>query len=430
MFWILVPSFIVLDLLWWGLADRGVRDLPHARIWRIALTALVAPMIVYLLLSMFWAVPIRSSGGLPVVVHTFIYLWHFLTLPILTLVMMTRIAWRKMRGVSAPNHAAPGAAEGIAGSRRGFGAAADPLLVPIEPQGLSPIARDKKQPALPALSRRQILTAAAVGLPPLATGLTSAWSVQNLNRLRTRRFTLTLPALPRQLDGLTIAHVSDTHIGKFLNPDRLPAIAREINNFNADFIAFTGDLIDLSLEDLPFGIDFLRSLKSRCGMVVCEGNHDVMQNRGDFEHAMREADLPIMIGDQRMLNFTSRLGKSYPVQFLAVPWNGDDREMADAVDVLRPEVNPQAFPILLAHHPHSFDEAAVAHFPLVLSGHTHGGQIMITSQFGAGSLRFRYTSGLYQKPGSSLIVNNGIGNWFPLRINAPAELVHITLRSV
>jgi predicted MPP superfamily phosphohydrolase len=84
---------------------------------------------------------------------------------------------------------------------------------------------------------------------------------------------------------------------------------------------------------------------------------------------------------------------------------------------------------LLAHHPHSFDAAAQAGFPLILSGHTHGGQIMLTSQVGLGRVRFRYTSGLYEKPGSKLIVNNGLGNWFPLRINAPAELVHITLNS-
>jgi hypothetical protein len=96
---------------------------------------------------------------------------------------------------------------------------------------------------------------------------------------------------------------------------------------------------------------------------------------------------------------------------------------------LRPQVDPDAFPILLAHHPHAFDAAADAGLPLTLSGHTHGGQIMLNERIGAGRLRFRYVSGLYQKPNSSLLVCNGIGNWFPLRVNAPAELLHITLRS-
>jgi predicted MPP superfamily phosphohydrolase len=54
---------------------------------------------------------------------------------------------------------------------------------------------------------------------------------------------------------------------------------------------------------------------------------------------------------------------------------------------------------------------------------------MLTSRIGAGPLRFRYWSGLYQQdhPGSNLIVSNGVGDWFPLRINAPAEIVHVTL---
>jgi predicted MPP superfamily phosphohydrolase len=43
-------------------------------------------------------------------------------------------------------------------------------------------------------------------------------------------------------------------------------------------------------------------------------------------------------------------------------------------------------------------------------------------------MRFRYISGLYEKPGKKLFVSNGVGNWFPLRIGAPAEIIHLTLR--
>ena len=91
-----------------------------------------------------------------------------------------------------------------------------------------------------------------------------------------------------------------------------------------------------------------------------------------------------------------------------------------------------AFQILLAHHPHAFDPAAAVGIPLTLAGHTHGGQIMLTDQLGAGPAMYRYWSGLYHKQAAhrdaALVVSNGVGNWFPLRINAPAEIVHITLR--
>jgi predicted MPP superfamily phosphohydrolase len=83
---------------------------------------------------------------------------------------------------------------------------------------------------------------------------------------------------------------------------------------------------------------------------------------------------------------------------------------------------------LLAHHPHAFERAAELGIPLTFAGHTHGGQLMVTQGLGAGPAMFRYWSGMYQKLGRVLVVGNGTGNWFPLRVNAPAEIIHLTLR--
>ena len=89
-----------------------------------------------------------------------------------------------------------------------------------------------------------------------------------------------------------------------------------------------------------------------------------------------------------------------------------------------------AFPILLAHHPHAFDPAVEAGLPLTLAGHSHGGQVMLTPGIGIGPLRFRYWAGEHERNGSHLVISNGLGSWFPLRVNAPAEILHITLRRV
>jgi predicted MPP superfamily phosphohydrolase len=93
---------------------------------------------------------------------------------------------------------------------------------------------------------------------------------------------------------------------------------------------------------------------------------------------------------------------------------------------MRREIDEHAFPIVLAHHPHAFDHAEG--FPLMLAGHTHGGQIMLNETTGFGPWLFRYWSGLYRREGRTLFVSNGTGNWFPIRVNAPAELVQLTLR--
>jgi predicted MPP superfamily phosphohydrolase len=120
------------------------------------------------------------------------------------------------------------------------------------------------------------------------------------------------------------------------------------------------------------------------------------------------------------------------VQLLGLSWNRDDELIANSVRQLARQITPGAFPILLAHHPHAFDAAAAEGFPLTVSGHTHGGQLMLTETVGFGPLMYRYWSGLYRKSeheGASLVVSNGVGNWFPVRIGAPAEIIDLTLRA-
>jgi predicted MPP superfamily phosphohydrolase len=115
-----------------------------------------------------------------------------------------------------------------------------------------------------------------------------------------------------------------------------------------------------------------------------------------------------------------------------LPWGAGEERVANSVRQLGRQIAVGAFPILLAHHPHAFDAAAATGFPLTISGHTHGGQLMLTDSVGFGPLLFRYWSGLYRKPehnNAALVVSNGVGNWFPLRTAAPAEIVHLNLKS-
>src|SRR5205823_14833781 len=123
--------------------------------------------------------------------------------------------------------------------------------------------------------------------------------------------------------------------------------------------------------------------------------------------------------------------RGYPVQFFGLRWMQSekarglqsDRVTALQVGALMKQRQPDAFPILLAHHPHAFDAAVRAEMPLTLAGHTHGGQMMLDRQYGTGPVLFRYWSGLYTRGRSQMIVSNGVGNMFPIRINAPAEIV-------
>src|SRR6185436_8492159 len=99
-----------------------------------------------------------------------------------------------------------------------------------------------------ALTRRRFIGICAAVTPPLFTvGLTgAAW--WQLNHFRVRRFTLKIPTLPRALDGITIAHVSDIHVGNMTNSRLLRKIVETTNALRSDLVVMTGDLIDHALS--------------------------------------------------------------------------------------------------------------------------------------------------------------------------------------
>jgi predicted MPP superfamily phosphohydrolase len=169
---------------------------------------------------------------------------------------------------------------------------------------------------------------------------------------------------------------------------------------------------------------------------MIEGNHDLFQGRDAFESRVKASGIPLLVNETAQLTV-----RGHPLQLLGLRWGGpsfrmrqgsSDDAIAASFEELLPLRNPEAFPILLAHHPHAFDcaAAAAAQLPLTLSGHTHGGQLMLNAETGFGPLMFRYWSGHYTRGDSHLIVSNGVGNWFPLRTRAPAEIIHLTLRHV
>jgi predicted MPP superfamily phosphohydrolase len=218
------------------------------------------------------------------------------------------------------------------------------------------------------------------------------------------------------------------HVGRFTNGEVLQKMVRMVNEMRADLVLLTGDLINDALADLETGLELTRALEARFGLAIIEGNHDLIENPAEFEGRVRASGIPFLLDQSTIVDV-----RGFPVQLLGLSWTrihgqGRDAAIAAAVKKLLEQREGGAFPILMAHHPHAFDAAADAGLPLTLSGHTHGGQLMLNEQLGFGPALFRYWSGLYQRDQSKLIVSNGVGNWFPLRVNAPAEIVHLTLR--
>jgi len=297
------------------------------------------------------------------------------------------------------------------------------------------------EPAAPATShdgrsmtRREFAAAAVCVAPAILTLGATGIAAGQWNQFRVRHLIVPLPQLPTALDGLTIAQVSDLHVGVFTRGAILDRIVEATNQLRADLVLLPGDLINYALRDLPAGLDVVKRLEAPGGVLMCEGNHDLFEDPVAFRERTAAAGVRLLVNETAIMQI-----REVPIQVLGLRWGsggGDPHAMSNRGDLaiagsmkeLLIQKKGDAFRILLAHHPHAFDYAE--DIPLTLSGHTHGGQIMLTKGIGFGPALFRYWSGLYQKAGRAMVVSNGVGNWFPLRVQAPAEIVHITLRAV
>jgi uncharacterized protein len=390
----IIGLMLALDIFWWCVLARATN-----RKW---VRAFVTIFMIAQTVGLIWLISGRFfqtdwDRWLPKSATAAIFIWHFIGLGLLSL----------------------------------LGIALIPILLV---QQTVRISRRRRQPEEQLsdhrnhYTRREFLSVAAAITPPLLTlGLTGI-ALSQLNRFRVRHLVVPIRDLPRDLDGTTIAHVSDMHVGRFTSGRVLREMVRVVNEFRADLVLLTGDLINDALTTLDEGIDLVRALDPRLGLYLIEGNHDLIENASEFERRVKASGIPFLLDESAIASV-----HGVPVQLLGLSWTrrhgaNHDEAISRSVRALLQQRRPDVFPILLAHHPHAFDAAAEAGMPLTLSGHTHGGQLMLNEQLGFGPALFRYWSGLYTRGQSKLIVSNGVGNWFPVRANAPAELIHLTLR--
>jgi predicted MPP superfamily phosphohydrolase len=390
---IIIGSMLALDTIWWWLSARMAKR----KAWRRVIMVFMSAQMIGLV----WIISARMLHAswdhwLPKFAASAVFIWHFLGLPTFLLLAIALLPILFVQWISRwpTQDRQPDAA--LSGNRNGW-------------------------------SRREFLGFAASMAPPLFTLSLTSVAMSQLNAFRVRRFVIPIRELPRELDGMTIAQVSDMHVGRFTSGRVLRKMVSAVNELRADLVLLTGDLINDALTALDEGLELVRAIDPHVGLYLIEGNHDLIENGPEFERRVKASGIPFLLDESAIVTV-----RGSPVQLLGLSWTRarERRNEAIALSVnnLLRQRQPDVFPILLAHHPHAFDAAAASNLSLTLSGHTHGGQLMLNEQSGFGPAIFRYWSGLYNRGDSKLIVSNGVGNWFPLRVNAPAELIHITLR--
>ncbi|HHX6348267.1 TPA: metallophosphoesterase [Pseudomonas aeruginosa] len=250
----------------------------------------------------------------------------------------------------------------------------------------------------------------------------------NNNWIQVEPYTVAIQGLPKELDGLTIAHLSDIHLPK--NASTVPNLIRLVAAQSPDLILITGDWVDRTADVSTCGLDELCKALSAIGPTYAvTGNHE-MENSGlaQWRMILQENGVGLVDNTYAVLE---KDGQSLALMGLAngVPYSPNRFEGLDSF---------QALPkILLAHHPElwpSYCDNSYAIRPdLVLSGHAHGGQIRLPWIGGllAPNQGFfpKYTSGHYAADnGTQMIVSRGLGNSiFPVRVFNRPHLPVITL---
>lgn len=243
-----------------------------------------------------------------------------------------------------------------------------------------------------------------------------------------RRFSLAVatvapPRWPAGLDDLRVLLVSDIHTGPFLRPDVLRPILTELMRLQPDLVAITGDIVEGRVEDLDGFLPGLGVLADApLGAWFCFGNHDYFTRRPDQIRALlASVRIRTLCNEARVLE---RERGAFVIGGI------DDRILGRPDwDALASACGPPH--LLLAHNPDAFYEAQRRGVGLVLSGHTHGGQIRFRG--GPPIVRhseFRLDEGLYEHGSALLAVTRGLGAvGLPWRAGANPEAILLRIRS-
>jgi predicted MPP superfamily phosphohydrolase len=251
-------------------------------------------------------------------------------------------------------------------------------------------------------------------------------------------FDIGVTGLSSSLSQLTIAQLTDIHVGPFMPAEELAEYVEAVNRLQPDLIALTGDFVTSSPDEVAPCVETLAGLKGRYGVFACMGNHDIYAGAANKLTSLFGAK-----GIQTLRNdaVTIHAGSSrITVVGIDDPSQGhaDLRRALTAAQKDPGEVN-----ILLSHRPEYFPAAAQAGMDLVLSGHYHGGQIKLLPEPGALSIArliTPYAEGLFRLPrttnpsqinkDANLFVSRGVGiTGLPIRINCPPQIAHLRLKS-
>jgi predicted MPP superfamily phosphohydrolase len=247
-------------------------------------------------------------------------------------------------------------------------------------------------------------------------------AINEANTLTIEHVTIRLKRLPKNLDGFRFVHLSDIHHSPFTNLEHISRAIEISNELKPDMFVLTGDYVSHEAEYIAPMAEVLGRLKSEFGTFACLGNHDHWTDAEQVTRCLRDANIKVL--NNEGFRFQARNASFW----LA----GVDDYMVGQTDL--PAALRGSFPdemkLLLAHNPKILYRAARAAVDLMLSGHTHGGQVKLRDEEKRILPRRKFASGLYRRRETQVYITRGIGTVvLPVRYGCPPEISHIELRA-
>ncbi len=274
---------------------------------------------------------------------------------------------------------------------------------------------------------------AAAGAPGYAT-LVEPWSIQ------VRAYSIPIEGLPRSLVGLRIVQVSDTHLGPRIPESFVVEAYGMALELKPDLIVLTGDHVHDGVKENARAAELCRPLVARCpmGVIGVLGNHDWWGDGEELSGMLSSVGVRMIDNDRVWIDPVTRsVVESDPGnESLVVVGLGDLTDGVIDTGKAFAGVRSETARVVLAHNPdtaeiHALTQAGSPRVDLMLSGHTHGGQVripflgtpIVPSWYGQ-----KYAGGLVDGPAFRVLISRGVGmSMLPVRVGVPPEISVITL---
>jgi predicted MPP superfamily phosphohydrolase len=267
------------------------------------------------------------------------------------------------------------------------------------------------------ITRRAVLKSLGTAAAGTVTGLGAYGYLYERHQLSVTRTDVPVAALPPALAGLRVGVLTDVHRSLWVSDDDVSAAVTSLLAEQPDLIILGGDYVTWGDRSyVQQSAEGLGQLTAPHGVYGILGNHD---DDHDMPAALASRGV-VMLKDAR----TRLTIKGETIELVGIRfWT---KRLGDIAAIAR---GATGLTVLLAHDPRRLSEAAALRIPLVLSGHTHGGQVVLPIAGAIAAQKFPVVSGIGRRAQTTMFVSRGLGTvYVPVRINCPPEVALLTLQ--